>query len=225
MNKLARTGLSGWQKIRRPLATIVLCGSVAASLQGCIEMAIGSAVVGTLSATDRRTFGAQTEDKGIVFKGESRLPNLVGTNGHVNVSSFNRKVLLTGEVKDEQLKAAVEREIAAIEGVKSVVNELAIFGNSSFASRSSDTIITGKVKASLVDSQDISVNSFKVITERGIVYLMGRVTQREGDRAGKIASGVSGVIKVVKVFEYISEEDLKTLISQLEAQRQQIASK
>ncbi len=202
-----------WKRAARPLAAIALCGVVATSLQGCFEMAVGTAVVGTLAATDRRTFGAQTEDKAILIKGETSVSKLVGDAGHVNVTSFNRKVLLTGEVKDEATKAAVEREIGKIEGVASVVNDLQIGMLSSFSSRSNDTLITGKVKASFVDSKDVYANSIKVVTEAGVVYLMGRVTEREGKIAGQIASGVSGVRKVVKVFEYITDEELKQLTS------------
>jgi osmotically-inducible protein OsmY len=200
-----------WRTMRRPLATLALCGVVTITLQGCIEMAVGTAVMGTIAATDRRTFGAQAEDKTITVKGETRIPRLLNGAGHVNVASFNRKVLLTGEVRDEATKAAVEREIAAIEGVQSVVNELAIGGSSSFASRSSDTLITGKVKASFVDTRDLYANSIKVVTERGIVYLMGRVTQREGNLAGEVTRGVSGVQKVVKVFDYIGDDELRQL--------------
>jgi len=210
--------MNKWTRITRPLAAAVLCGAVVASLQGCVEMAVGSAVVGTLSATDRRTFGAQTEDKAIVFKGETRVPNVVGNAGHVNVTSFNRKVLITGEVRDEAMKAAVEREIGAIEGVQSIVNELEVAGVSSFTSRSNDSLITGKVKAAFVDARDLSANSIKVVTERGVVYLMGRVTQREGQQAAEVARGVGGVHKVVKVFEYISEEDLRQLSNTADTQ-------
>ena len=130
---------------------------------------------------------------------------------HVNIASFNRKVLLTGEVRDEAAKAAVEREVRAIEGVQTVANELEIAGPSSYTSRSSDALITTKVKASLVDMKTISATSFKVVTERGMVYLMGRVTQREGQVAADVARGVSGVQKVVKIFEYISEDELRAL--------------
>lgn len=208
-----------WPGMSRPLAAAVLCGALVTSLQGCVEMAIGTAVVGTLAATDRRTFGAQTEDKTITLKGETRVANLVGSAGHVNVASFNRKVLLTGEVRDEAMKSAVEREVGAIENVASIVNELEVLGNSSFASRSNDTLITGKVKASFVDARDLYANSIKVVTERGVVYLMGRVTQREGQLAGEVARGVSGVQKVVKVFEYISEDDLRQLSSAPDSQQ------
>lgn len=212
--------MSKWERIKRPLAAAVLCGTVIISLQGCAEMVIGTAVMGTLAATDRRTFGAQTEDKAIVLKGETRVSRLVGNAGHVNVNSFNRRVLLTGEVRDEAMKAAVEREIADIEGVVSIVNDLAVMGGSSLTSRSNDTLITGKVKAAFIDTKDLYVNSIKVVTERGAVYLMGRVTQREGDLATDVARKVGGVQKVVKVFEYITEEELKELAVTKEQQQQ-----
>jgi len=201
----------GLQKWMRPIATAIVCVASAMSLQGCFEMFVGSAVVGTFAASDRRTLGAQTEDRSIMIKGEMRASDVVGERGHVNVASFNRKVLLTGEVQDEQMKAAVEREITGIEGVKSVANELEIAGPSSFTSRASDSLITSKVAASFFDAKDLFANSFKVVTEHGTVFLMGRVTPREGDRAAEIASGISGVQRVVKVFEYISEDDLKRL--------------
>lgn len=198
-------------RMRRILATVAVCGISATMLQGCVEMAVGTAVVGTLAATDRRTFGAQTEDKAITVKGETRIGRLVGSGGHVNVASFNRKVLLTGEVRDEAMRQAAEREAAAIEGVQAVVNELEIGGVTSYASRSNDSLITGKVKASFVDTKDLQANAIKVVTERGNVYLMGRVTQREGQLAAEVARGVSGVHKVVKVFEYISDDDLRQM--------------
>lgn len=202
---------SKWLRVRRRLAAALLCGAVVVSLQGCVEMMVGGAVMGTLAATDRRTFGAQAEDKTIVVKGESRIARMVGSAGHVNVSSFNRRVLLTGEVRDEAMKAAVEREITAIENVESVVNELGIGMVSSYSARSNDALITGKVKASFVDTKDLYANSIKVVTERGIVYLMGRVTQTEGARAAEVARNVPGVQKVVKIFEYITEGEFKNL--------------
>ncbi|RJG04851.1 BON domain-containing protein [Noviherbaspirillum cavernae] len=209
------------KRVMRPLAAVALCGVVATSLQGCIEMAIGTAVMGTLAATDRRTFGAQTEDKAIVVKGETRIPGVVGDGGHVNVSSFNRRVLLTGEVRDEAMKAAVEREVGTIDGVQSVINELEVMGASSFTSRSNDSLITGKVKASFVDSKELYANAIKVVTERGTVFLMGRVTQREGLLAGDAASNVSGVQKVVKVFDYISDDEYKRLTAVADNQTKQ----
>ena len=217
----ATTGLKDqgiWHRLRRPLGMTVLCVTVAVTLQGCIEMAVATAAVGTMAASDRRTLGAQTEDKTIAVKGESRISQIVGDAGHVNVNSFNRKVLLTGEVRDEAMKAAVAREIAAVEGVLSVVNELVIGIPSSFSARSNDSLITAKVKASFIDAKDLFANSFKVVTERGVVYLMGRVTQREGDRAGEMARSTGGVQKVVKVLEYISEEELRQMTSRPDPQ-------
>lgn len=200
---------NSWTKLVKPVAVVSLCCAAAISLQGCVEMMVGSAVVGTFAATDRRTFGAQTEDKAIIIKGETRIPRLLGKNGHVNVTSFNRRVLLTGEVVDENAKSAAEREMRAIEGVVSVSNELQITGQSDFGARSNDALITTKVKATFVDTKDLSANAFKVVTEAGVVFLMGRVTQGEGNHAADVASSISGVRKVVKVFEYISEEQLK----------------
>lgn len=196
-------------RLQRPLLLTLVGGALLTSLSGCFGLIVGGAVTGTLAAQDRRTFGAQTEDKSIAVKAEVKLPNLVGDAGHVNIASFNRRVLLTGEVRDEAMKNQVEREIRAIEGVLAVNNELEIAGPASYTSRSNDALITTKVKASLVDMKDISATSFKVVTERGIVYLMGRVTQREGSIGAEVARGVNGVQKVVKVFEYISEDEWK----------------
>jgi osmotically-inducible protein OsmY len=187
----------------------LIVASTAASLSACVPLVVGGAVAGTVAASDRRTFGAQTEDKAIAVKADLKMPNIVGDAGHVNVNSFNRRVLITGEVRDQAMKAAVEREVRNIEGVVLVVNELEIAGPASYTSRSNDALITTKVKASLVDAKDISANSFKVVTERGAVYLMGRVTQREATQAAEIARGVNGVNKVVKVFEYITEDEWK----------------
>jgi osmotically-inducible protein OsmY len=198
-----------WNKIQRPLAMGVLCGAMMTSLTGCIALVAGGAISGTLAASDRRTFGAQTEDTTIQVKGASKIRNVVGDAGHININSFNRRVLLTGEVRDEAMKAAAERELRSVEGVISVMNELEIAGPASYTSRSNDTLITTKVKASLVDAKDISANSYQVVTERGTVYLQGRVTPREGQIGADIARGVSGVNKVVKVFEYISDAEYK----------------
>jgi osmotically-inducible protein OsmY len=197
-------------RLTSTLSKAILAAALATSLTGCVEMMVGSAVIGAVATNDRRTIGAQTEDKAIAVKAEVRVAKL-GENSHINVTSYNRKVLLTGEVKDEAMKAAAEREVRAIENIVSVTNELEIAGPASYTSRSSDTLITGKVKASLVDKKTVSASSFKVVTERGNVYLMGIVTPREGNIAAQVAQGVSGVQRVVKIFEYISEEDLKAM--------------
>jgi osmotically-inducible protein OsmY len=194
----------------RPLTLAVMAAVLASTtLSACAPILVGGAVAGTIAATDRRTFGAQTEDKSIVVKAELKMPNIVDKSSHINVNSFNRRVLITGEVPDEETKAKVEREVRGIEGVVNVTNELEVGFTSSYTSRSNDALITSKVKLSLADAKDISANSFKVVTEKGAVFLMGRVTQREGAQAAEIARGVSGVTKVVKVFEYITEDEWK----------------
>ena len=204
---MSKTG----QPLMRPLAKAILCAAMLTSLSGCVEMMVGGAVMGAVAGADRRTLGAQTEDKTITVKAELRVPKIAGPDAHVNIASFNRKVLLTGEVRDEAAKAAVEREVRSIEGVQSVANEIQISGPSSYTSRSSDALITTKVKASLVDMKTISATSFKVVTENGTVYMMGRVTQREGQVAANVARGVSGVQRVVKIFEYITEDELRAI--------------
>jgi len=200
---------------RRPMAglkvslvsKVILGSALLASLSGCFGLIVGAGVAGAMSTVDRRTIGAQTEDKAINVKAEIKVNQVAGSNGHINVTSFNRKVLLTGEVRDEAMKQKAEREVRAIENVVSVINELEISGASSYTSRSSDALITAKVKTSLVDMKTVSAVSFKVTTERGVVYLMGVVTPREGNVAADVAKGVSGVTRVVKIFEYINEED------------------
>lgn len=180
-------------------------------LSGCAAALVGGAVMGAMSVSDRRTIGAQTEDTAIEFKAANRLSVVFGDTVHVNVTSYNRKVLLTGEVKDEATKARVEEEIKLIPNVQSVVNEIQLSAfTSGFGSRSTDTLLSTKVKSTLLGTSDIYSSSFKVVTENGVVYLMGRVSQREGNTAAEAAREVSGVQKVVKVFDYIDENEVKS---------------
>ncbi len=199
------------KRVARPLLAVSLLCSAVVSLQGCVAVVVGGAVMGTLAATDRRTFGAQTEDKAIVLKGEMAIKRVLGDAAHVNVNSFNRLALLTGEVADEQARMAAEKEVRAIQGVMAVQNEILVSGLSNFSARSSDALITTKVLASFVDTKDLYGSAFKVVTEASTVFLMGRVTHREGDLAARVAAGVNGVRKVVKVFEYITEDELKSM--------------
>ncbi|MFZ6800845.1 BON domain-containing protein [Undibacterium sp. Di24W] len=201
------------KRLMRPLLVLSLSSAALVSLQGCVAVVVGGAVMGTLAATDRRTLGAQTEDKAIVLKGESAVKRALGDAAHVNVNSFNRRALLTGEVADEAAKASAERELKAVQGVVGVQNEIVIAGLSNFSSRSSDAVITTKVKASFVDTKGLYGSAFKVVTEASTVFLMGRVTPREGDLAARVAAGVNGVRKVVKVFEYITEDELKSMLA------------
>jgi len=181
-------------------------------LGACAPLFIGGAMVGgAMVATDRRTSGAQVEDQTIELKARSRINELLDDRGHVSVTSYNRVVLLTGEVPTASDKILVGHTLERVENVKSVVNELAIAGNSSLASRSGDTLVTGKVKTAFVDAKDLMSNSVKVVTERGTVYLMGRVTEREATRATDLTRTVGGVQKVVRVFEILTEAELAAL--------------
>jgi len=193
----------------RRVAALAAALAAATLLSACAPLLVGGAFAGTaLMVSDRRTSGTQVEDQAIELKALTRIRETVGDRGHVNATSYSRLVLLTGEVPSDADKAAVEQAIGRVENVRSIVNELAVMGSSSLTSRSNDTILTSKVKASFVDAKDVFANAFKVITERGTVYLMGRVTEREANRASDIARGVSGVQKVVRVFEVISEAEL-----------------
>lgn len=173
-------------------------------LQGCFPVIAGGIAAGALSVDDRRTLGAQTEDKAIILKAEGRISERLGNRANVNVTSFNRKVLLTGEVPDVSAKIDAERIAGGVENVASIVNELQIAGVSSIGARTNDAILTGKVKGNFVDDKDVLANAFKVVTEAGVVYLMGLVTREEGDRAAQVTARTSGVKQVVKVFEYVA---------------------
>jgi osmotically-inducible protein OsmY len=192
------------------LTTALLAGGVA----GCAPLLFGGAVVGSgLVVSDRRTAGTQLEDEAIEIKAASRARELA-TLGHINAISYNRTLLLVGEVPTEADKAAVGQAVSRIENVRSVVNELAAMPNSSVGNRSNDAILSGKVKATFVDAKDLQSNAFKVVTDRGIVYLMGRVTEREATRGADLSRAIPGVQKVVRVFEILSEDELAALSRQ-----------
>ena len=194
------------------LSTVLVAASLAGALSACAPIVVGGAVMGSLVATDRRTSGAQLEDEGIELRAASRIRDNLGERGHINVNSYNRRVLLTGEVPSAQDRQLVEQIVTRVDNVQLVVNELAVLGNTSLTQRSADTLITGRIKAAMVDSRDLFANAYKVVTERGTTYLMGRVTQREADRATDIARSTPGVQKVVRVFEIITEDELRSLL-------------
>ena len=200
---------------RHPLVTTALVGALTiaslASLQGCVLLLGAGAVAGGLSLNDRRTSGTQIEDQSIELKSGGRIRDAIGDKGHINVTSYNRIALITGEVPTDADKAAVEKAIAGIEGVTNVVNELEVGANSTISTRSSDTLITTRVKSGLVDAKDVQANAIKVVTERGNVYLMGRVSEREAVRATDIARSQPSVMKVVRVFEILTDEQLANL--------------
>jgi osmotically-inducible protein OsmY len=187
---------------------------VVASVLGtaCAPLLVGGAMVGgALMVSDRRTAGTQVEDQSIELKAAARIRQAVGDRGHINVTSYNRSVLITGEAATEADKAAIEQGVRAVENVRSVLNELAVMGASSMTSRSNDTLVSTRVKAAFVDAKDVQANAVKVVAERGVVYLMGRVTEREAARAAEVARAVNGVLKVVRVFDLITEAELAAM--------------
>ncbi len=208
---------------RLMLGTLAVC-TVAGALTACAPLVVGGAAVGALVAIDRRTSGAQLEDEGIELRAASRIREALGDRVHVNTTSYNRQVLLTGEVPNDAARQQVEQIVSRVENVRSVVNELAVLGNTTLTQRSNDVLITGKVRASLVDAKDLYAGAFKVVTERGTTYLMGRVTQREADRATAITRTVGGVQKVVRIFEIITEDELRRLQPQQAPQPARAAS-
>lgn len=185
--------------------------AVATSLQACAPLVVGSMVGGAMVATDRRTSGIQLEDEAIELKAANRIRETMGARAHLNVTSYNRQVLITGEVANAQDRDYAARLVGEVENVRKVVNEAVIGSHSSLTERSTDALITAKVKSQMVDSKDIFANAYKIVTERGVVYLMGRVTQREADRATEVARQVSGVKKVVRIFEILTEAELNAL--------------
>ncbi|MBC8023238.1 MAG: BON domain-containing protein [Burkholderiales bacterium] len=188
----------------RRLSIFAAAATAAALLQGCFPLAVTGMGTAALMATDRRTSGTYLEDETIEWKVFGRLRDRFA-GAHVNATSYNRRVLLTGEAPSEEAKKQIETEIRAIENVKEVTNELQIAGASSLASRGNDSLVTSNVKARMVNNAKVSPTNVKVLTEAGVVYLMGLVTPQEGEAAVEVARTTSGVVRVVKVFEYSSK--------------------
>ena len=195
--------------LRRPLLGLALGTVLCASLQGCLPLVVGATAVGSMAAVDRRSLGMQTDDKTIELKGEGRASKITGDKGRVAVTSYNRMVVLSGEVADEKMKAEVQAQIATLGDLKKIENDLEVAPVSTVSARSSDLLITSKVKAAIIDTKDLYISAFKVHTDRGVVYLMGRVTQREAKLGAEVArNAASDIRKVVKLFEYITEDEL-----------------
>lgn len=187
------------------LAALTLLGAT-----GCAPLVVGGAVAGgALIATDRRTSGAQLDDEGIELRSNSRLSAVAGS--HINVTSYNRQVLLTGEVPTEKDKAVAEQIVRQVDNVRNVLNELSVMPSTSYTQRSSDAVVTGRVKAALVDARDLQSNAFKVVTERGVVYMMGRVTPHEATRGTDVVRNVTGVQRVVRAMEILTEDEVRSL--------------
>jgi osmotically-inducible protein OsmY len=190
--------------MKRMLLVAALAATVLPQLQGCAPLAVGAAAGGAVMMVgDRRTTGIYIEDENIEWKALARIRE-VAPSAHVNATSYNRKVLLTGEAASDQEKKRIETEVRAVPSVLDVTNEIQVAGASSLASRGSDSLITSNVKVRMVNNGKFSPNHVKVVTEAGTVYLMGLVSQAEGDAAADIARTTSGVTRVVKVFEYVN---------------------
>lgn len=184
---------------------------VASQLSGCVGLLATGAAVGVLAAIDRRSVGTQTDDQAIEVKGFGRLQESIKNPGGIGVTSYNRRVLLSGQVLDAESRAAAERVISGIEGVKQVYNELQVSPRANLVRNAGDVVTTTRVKAAFVDAKDVQANTIKVVTEQGVVYLMGIVTRLEQDRAAQVASRVGGVSRVVTLFELVTDDQLRQI--------------
>jgi osmotically-inducible protein OsmY len=193
----------------RLAASILGVAALAATVSACAPLMVGgAAMTGAVVATDRRSSGAQLDDQGIELRAANRLRDSMGSRARISVTSYNRRALLTGEVANERDKALAYEIVAKTDNVASVFNELDITNSPTFKEKAEDTLLTGRVKAGLVDTKNLSTNSFKVVSERGTVFMMGRVTQREADQATEVARTTKGAQRVVRLFEIITEEEL-----------------
>lgn len=190
---------------------LLLAAALSASLSACLPVVVTGVGAGVLMATDRRTSGTYLEDEEIELKIVTRINEKLGNQVHLNATSFNRKVLLTGEAPSAAIKAELKSIASGVPNVQAVIDEVQIAGNSSLSSRSNDTVITSKVKARFVDANKFSANHVKVVTEASVVYLVGVVTQREADAAIEVARTTGGVRKVVNTLEVISEAQARDI--------------
>lgn len=202
------------RNLKSALLVALLASSVAGGLQGCLPLVAAGAGAGALMATDRRSSGAYVDDETFEWKIENQISERFGDRVHVNAVSFNRLVLLAGEAPDAATKEELTRIANSNANVRSVVNDVVVGPNSSMGSRGNDAVITSKVKGRFVDEATFGVAHVKVYTEAGTVFLMGLVTRREADAATELARTTSGVAKVVRVFEYIAEDDARRIDTQ-----------
>lgn len=188
---------------RETIAALAAAVLAAVLLSGCLGAAVvGGAATGALIANDRRPPEVVLGDQRVELTATPRINQRFGNKANVSVTSYNYTALITGEVPDEKAKEEVGRMVSQVERVKAVVNELGVGGPSSLSSRGNDTYLTGRIKATFVSANRFNANQVKVVTERGIVYLMGLVSKKEADDATEIARSIPGVQKVVRVFEY-----------------------
>lgn len=204
---------------KNQIKRLLLIGMLATlpSLQGCFPALVGGAALGVMSLHDRRSTGTQTDDEAIEWKARNQIPAQYQETAHVNFTSYNRRLLITGEATNAEAKASIEAGVRKLEGVREVYNELGVGEISSLGSRSTDSYIDSKVKARLVDSKQISANHIKVVTERAITHLMGIVSEREAKIAIQIARTTAGVRKVVNLLEVMSDDEIQRLDAQIQA--------
>ena len=196
-------------RLTQLLAVLAL---VSVGLQACAPMLVGGFVGGTMVVSDRRSSGTQLEDEAIEIKASSRIRENLGDKVHASVSSYNRQVLVTGEVGNPRDKEYVMQIVSQVDNVKSVLNELQILPLTTYSERSKNVLLAARVKANFVDHPELSSNAFKVVAEAGTVYLMGRVTKREADLGVDVTRNTPGVQKVIKVFEILTDDELRALV-------------
>ena len=197
----------------RIACAILTVAALGGALSGCVALVGGGAAVAGMSAVDRRTTGTQVEDQGIELRAGNRIGEVMGDKARASVTSYNRVVLLTGQVGNATDKATIEKLVREQTTVRQVYNEIEVAPfTATLGQRSQDSLITTKVKASLVNAKDISSSAIKVVTENNVVYLMGIVTPRESKRTAEIARGVNDVTKVVRLFEVVSEDELANMV-------------
>ena len=199
------------QGTRRRLMFGLLAATALPLLQGCFPVVATGVSAGAAMISDRRTSGSYVEDEGIEWKVGARIRERFGDSVHINVTSYNRNVLLTGEAPNDGVRSELDRVVASVENVRGVINEVAIGPNTTLTARGNDTLITSNVKARFVDSGGFSAHNVKVVTEANVVFLLGVVTRSEAEAAADVARTSKGVRKVVRVFEYISEEEARRL--------------
>ncbi|MDO8464801.1 MAG: BON domain-containing protein [Gallionella sp.] len=182
------------------IAYLLFIVLISCLLQGCVPAAVGT---GAMMVQDRRTSGAYVEDLAIEAKAFDGIGKQFKDGVHININSFNRNVLISGEVHTDAIKTEVNRLISSIENVRNINNELAVSGTTSLTSRSNDSLITSNVKLRFVNDQRFSANHVKVVTENGTVFLMGLVKRAEADAATEVAGTTGGVQRIVRLFEYL----------------------
>lgn len=194
--------------------TLLLAALLTPVLSGCFPAIVAGTAAGVISLHDRRSTGTQTDDETTEWKAAGRIPKEYKEKARVSFISYNRRVLITGEVPSEEARQSIEQQTRQIEGVRDVYNELTVGTPATLSMRSNDTFLESKVKARLVDSRQISAHHVKVVAERGQVYLMGVVTNLEAKVAITVARTTAGVVKVINIMEILSDEEINRLNEQ-----------